>query len=233
MDKSFIVENAVKTSITAFVLMICWAVLTPTFAAEDAPPGPQDRRAHMEERMTKMDKDLSAEQVRDIVEGRIASMGNANLRVGGVTETPNDTVLVDIVTQDDSLVQTVEISTRTGRPADTERRFDRGNRMGDMGPGGKRRGSRERMGPRGNDFSTLALAMGPKNRELGLTVAQARTLAESRLILAGNERLKVGSVEAIDDKTIVVKIVTVDDSLVVRRNIDRNTGRMQPNRTDN
>ena len=89
------------------------------------------------------------------------------------------------------------------------------------------------MGPRGNDFSTLALAMGPKNRELGLTVAQARTLAESRLILAGNERLKVGSVEAIDDKTIVVKIVTVDDSLVVRRNIDRNTGRMQPNRTDN
>ena len=225
MNKSYKIENAIKTSITAFVLMVCWAVIAPTYAAE----GPDDHRARFEERMANMDKDLSTDQVRDIVEGRIASMGNTNLKVGGVTVTSTDTVLVDIVTQDDSLVQTMEISTRTGRPAGMERRFDRARRMGDMGPA---RGHREgrgkfgRGGPRG-DFSALALAMGPKNRELGLTVEQARTLAESRLILSGNDRLKVGSVEAVDDKTIVVEIVTVDDSLEVRRNIDRNTGRMK------
>ena len=225
MNKSFKIENAIKTSITAFVMLACWAVLTPTYAAEDQ----DDHRARFEQRMAAMDKDLSVDQVRDIVEGRIASMGNTNLKVGGVSETSTDTVLVDIVTQEDSLVQTMEISTRTGRPAGQERRFDRARRMGDMGPGKGPREGRSKFG-RGKhrgDFSALALAMGPKNRELGLTVDQARTLAESRLILSGNDRLKVGSVEAVDDKTIVVEIVTVDDSLVVRRNIDRNTGRMQ------
>lgn len=227
MNKSFKIENAIKTSITAFVLMICWAVIAPTYAAD----GPDDRRARFEERMEKMDKDLSSEQVRDIVEGRIAQMGNTNLKVGGVTATSTDTVLVDIVTQDDSLVQTMEISTRTGRPADMGKRFDRGSRMSDMGPG-KHRGRHEGRGKfgrgqRGGDFSALALAMGPKNHELALTVDQARTLAESRLILSGNDRLKVGSVEALDENTIVVEIVTVDDSLVVRRNIDRGTGKMK------
>ena len=70
------------------------------------------------------------------------------------------------------------------------------------------------------------MALGSRNRELDLTVDQARTLAESRLILAGNDRLKVGPVEAIDDETIAVGIVTVDDSLVVRREIGRDSGRV-------
>lgn len=225
MNKSFYIEHAVKVSITAFMLLACWAVVAPTFAAESQ----DDHRARFEQRMAAMNKDLSTEQVRDIVEGRIAQMGNTNLKVGGVTATSTDTVLVDIVTQDDSLVQTMEISTRTGRPAGQERRFDRARRMGDMGPGRGPRNGRAKFGRgnHGDGFSSLALAMGPKNRELGLTVEQARTLAESRLILSGNDRLKVGSVEAVDDNTIVVEIVTVDDSLVVRRNIDRNSGRMQ------
>ncbi len=59
--------------------MVCWAVIAPTYAAD----GPADHRARFEERMEKMDKDLSTEQVRDIVEGRIAQMGNTNLKVGG------------------------------------------------------------------------------------------------------------------------------------------------------
>lgn len=229
MNKSFIIENAVKTSLTAFVLLVCWATLTPTFAAEN-----NDRRDRfeqrmqdrMEQRMAKIDKDLSVDQVRDIVEGRIASMGNSNLKVGDVAETSDDTVLVDIVTQDDSLVQTMEISTRTGRPVDAERRFGRmmGPRKGMRGPG-----QRPGKHMRGGDFSSLALAMGPRNRDLDLTVEQARTLAESRLILAGNDRLKVGSVEALDDDTIIVEILTVDDSLVVRREIDRDSGRIQRN----
>lgn len=227
MNKSFIIENAIKTSITAFILLACWAMVSPTFAADDSR---EDRRAKFEQRMEKIDKDLNVDQVRDIVEGRIAAMGNSNLKIGDVAETSDNTVLVDIVTQDDSLVQTVEISTRTGRPADAERRFGRmmGERKGMRGPG---RGNGKHMGKhmRGGGFSSLALAMGPHNRDLDLTVEQARTLAESRLILAGNDRLKVGSVEAIDDDTIIVEILTVDDSLVVRREIDRDTGRIQRN----
>ena len=218
MNKSFIIENAVKTAITTAVLLVCWATISPTYA--------QDRE-HIRERMVErmmerhssVDKDLSLDQVRDMVEGRLAMMGNTNLKVGDVTETGDDTVAVDIVTQDDSLVQSVEISTRTGRPAVAERRFER-----------MRRGKRGRfMGRqrRGGNLSSLALALGPSNRDLDLTVEQARTLAESRLILSGNDRLKVGSVETVDDDTIAIEIVTVDDSLVVRREIDRDTGRMK------
>lgn len=227
MNKSFIIENAIKTSIAAFILLACWAAVNGTFAAEGEP----DPRSRFEQRMERMDKDLTADQVRDIVEGRIANMGDTNLKVGGVTESGNDTVLVDIVTKEDSLVQTIEISTRTGRPADMDRRFAREGRRGELrGPGREHKGPRGQFarGKRGGDFSALALAMGPRNNDLGLTVEQARTLAESRLILSGNDRLKVGSVEAIDDDTIIVEILTVDDSLVVRRSIDRDNGRMKP-----
>ncbi len=218
MNKSFIIENAIKTTITTVILLVCWATIAPVYAQEN-----EQMRERMIERMIErqghVDKDLSLDQVRDIVEGRLAMMGNTNLKVGDVTETGDNTVAVDIVTQDDSLVQSVEISTRTGRPANAERRFER-----------MRRGERGRfMGRqrRGGSFNSLALALGPRNRDLDLTVEQARTLAESRLILSGNDRLKVGSVETIDDDTIAVEIVTVDDSLVVRREIDRDTGRMK------
>ena len=221
MNKSFIIENAVKTTITAAVLVVCWATVSPVHAQSNA-----EFRERMIERMAErhqqVDKDLSLTQVRDIVEGRLAMMGNTNLKVGDVTETGNDTVAVDIVTQEDSLVQTIEISTRTGRPVDTERRFV--GRMG-RGPGSRFMGPRRR----GGGFNALAMAWGPRDRDMDLTVDQARTLAESRLILSGNDRLKVGSVEVVDDETIAVEIVTVDDSLVVRREIDRDTGRMKRN----
>jgi hypothetical protein len=228
MNKSFIIENTVKTGLTAIVLLVCWATLTPTFAADadDNRRAMFEHRMHdrMEERLSEIDKHLSVDQVRDIVEGRIASMGNTNLKVGKTTATENNSVLVDIVTKDDSLVQTVEISTRTGRPAEMDRRVAKRMMRGKMGghEGGREFG-RERRGGRG--FNALAMAMGPNNRDLELTVEQARTLAESRLILSGNDRLKVGSVEAVDDDTIVVEIVTLEDSLVVRREIDRSSGR--------
>ncbi len=220
MNKSFIIENAIKTAITAVVLLVCWATISPTYA-QDSELMRERMVERMMERHGNVDKDLSVDQVRDIVEGRLAMMGNTNLKVGGVNETGDDTVAVDIVTQDDSLVQTVEISTRTGRPADAERRFGRRGR----GPGDGFMGPRRR----GGGFNALARALGPRDLDLNLTVDQARTLAESRLILSGNDRLKVGSVEVVDDDTIAVEIVTVDDSLVVRREIDRDTGRMKRN----
>jgi hypothetical protein len=49
-----------------------------------------------------------------------------------------------------------------------------------------------------------------------------------RLAWHGNPNVKVGTVEAIDDDTIVAEIVTQDGSLVQRLEVDRHTGWMQP-----
>jgi hypothetical protein len=60
-----------------------------------------------------------------------------------------------------------------------------------------------------------------------LTVDDVRERLGRNLQMQGNERLKVGDVTRTDDDTIVAEIVTVDDSLVQRLEIDRHSGRMQ------
>ena len=62
------------------------------------------------------------------------------------------------------------------------------------------------------------------DRDLNLTVEQARTLMQARLIMRGNDRLKVGQVTEKDDKTLLVDIVTVDDSLVRQVEISQDSG---------
>ncbi len=59
-----------------------------------------------------------------------------------------------------------------------------------------------------------------------LSVDDVRARMERRLKWHGNERLKVGEVKEIDDDTIVAEIVTQDDSLVDRLEVDRHTGSM-------
>ena len=61
-----------------------------------------------------------------------------------------------------------------------------------------------------------------------LTVDDVRANLEQNLERKGNDRLKVGKVEDKDDKTISAEIVTVDDSLVRRIEIDKATGRHTP-----
>lgn len=70
--------------------------------------------------MARTDKDFSAEQVRDILEGQIAWTGNKRLKVGGVEQKDEETYVAEIVTVDDSLVQRVEVNRNTGamRPID-------------------------------------------------------------------------------------------------------------------
>jgi hypothetical protein len=51
---------------------------------------------------------------------------------------------------------------------------------------------------------------------------------ERWLAIQGNDRLKLGKVEQVDDDTITVEIVTVDGSLVNKLAVDRHTGRTQP-----
>ncbi len=66
---------------------------------------------------------------------------------------------------------------------------------------------------------------GRQQKDLNLSADQAKTLMQARLIMRGNDRLKVGKVTEKDDTSYLVQIVTVDDSLVREVEIDRNTGR--------
>ena len=63
------------------------------------------------------------------------------------------------------------------------------------------------------------------NKELDLTQKEVQTLMEARMIMRGNDRLKVGKIAKKDDSTYLVDIVTVDDSLVRQVEIDKDTGR--------
>ncbi|MCW8914988.1 MAG: hypothetical protein OQK24_03940 [Magnetovibrio sp.] len=64
--------------------------------------------------------------------------------------------------------------------------------------------------------------------ETPLTTDDVRAQLEQKLKWRGNDRLKVGDVKEIDDKTIIAEIVTVDDSLVRKIQIDKATGRRSP-----
>ncbi len=65
---------------------------------------------------------------------------------------------------------------------------------------------------------------GVKARDRDLSVDDVRKIVEGRLARRGNDRLKVGKVEAKDETTIIAEIVTIDDSLVKRIEFDRKTG---------
>jgi len=60
-----------------------------------------------------------------------------------------------------------------------------------------------------------------------LSAEDVRTMLQRSLDWHGNKRLKLGKVEAKDDDTVVADIVTVDDSLVQRLEIDRHSGAMR------
>jgi uncharacterized membrane protein len=57
-----------------------------------------------------------------------------------------------------------------------------------------------------------------------LTADQVRTDLERWLVQIGNPRLKIGNVTEKDSRTITADIVTVDNSLVEKIDIDRHTG---------
>jgi hypothetical protein len=59
-----------------------------------------------------------------------------------------------------------------------------------------------------------------------LSADDVRARIERSLKWHGNKRLKVGEVKELDDDTIVAEIVTLDDSLVDRLEVDRHSGSM-------
>lgn len=64
-------------------------------------------------------EDLTAADVREMMEHRLAWSGNPNVKVGKVEERDDDTIVAEVVTQDGSLVQGLEVNRHTGwmRPA--------------------------------------------------------------------------------------------------------------------
>lgn len=61
-----------------------------------------------------------------------------------------------------------------------------------------------------------------------LDIGDVQTRLERWLAMQGNDRLKLGKIEAVDDDTITAEIVTVDESLVRKLAVDRHSGQMQP-----
>jgi hypothetical protein len=178
-----------------------------------------------------VDKKLTPDQVHDIVAGRLASQGEGTLKVGKVAAKSPGVVSVEIVTTSGSLVTTREISTKTGLPTGIEKRCE--ERMANKDDGkdhgrGHMGGGRMGGGRMGGGFMRGLAALGPGDgeRNLKLSADQAKKLAEAYVILTGNPRLKVGAVKEKDANTIGVDIVTVDNALVVHRDIDRQTGRV-------
>lgn len=114
--------------------------------------------------------------------------------------------------------------------------------MGGYGPGHHMRGG---YGP---GYGMMGYGMGPQMMGYGqgdanvpcpgyaaatanaepLTIDAARKAVEQRLAWMGNDRLKVGKVEAKGDTSFTAEIVTQDNSLVEKLEIDGKTGFMRP-----
>ncbi len=58
---------------------------------------------------------LSTDDVRHFLEHRLARRGNKRLKVGEVKEEGNDSIIADIVTVDDSLVERLKVDRHAGR----------------------------------------------------------------------------------------------------------------------
>jgi hypothetical protein len=88
-------------------------------------------------------------------------------------------------------------------------------REGGPMPPSLRRGGRGLLAP---DFGLRVTPV------MQLSADDVRRYLAHQLQRQGFERLKVGAVEEVDDATISAEIVTVDDSLVTRLEVDRYTG---------
>ncbi len=64
--------------------------------------------------MQPLRQDLSAKDVKHMMEHRLAWNGNPNVKVGKVEEKDDDTIVAEIVTQNGSLVQKLEVDRHTG-----------------------------------------------------------------------------------------------------------------------
>lgn len=65
--------------------------------------------------MQPLRQDLTAAEVKHMIGHQLAWQGNPNVKVGTVEEKDDDTIVAEIVTQDGSLVQRLQVDRHTGR----------------------------------------------------------------------------------------------------------------------
>eukprot|EP00657_Telonema_sp_P-1_P002190 TRINITY_DN15183_c0_g1_i1.p2 TRINITY_DN15183_c0_g1~~TRINITY_DN15183_c0_g1_i1.p2 ORF type:complete len:131 (-),score=13.70 TRINITY_DN15183_c0_g1_i1:103-495(-) len=65
--------------------------------------------------MQPLRRDLTTDEVKHMMEHRVAWAGNPNLKVGKITEKDADTIVAEIVTKDGSLVRKIDVDRHTGR----------------------------------------------------------------------------------------------------------------------
>ena len=90
-----------------------------------------------------------------------------------------------------------------------------------MGPG-------QAMMGQGNPYNPYCVRNNQQALQKEMTIDDVKNFMQSRLAWRGNDRLKVGKVEATGENTIVAEIVTVDNSLVRRVEFDTKTGAHRP-----
>lgn len=64
--------------------------------------------------MQPLREDLTAKDVKHMMEHRLGWMGNPNINVGKVEEQDDDTIIAEIVTKDGSLVEKMKVDRHTG-----------------------------------------------------------------------------------------------------------------------
>jgi len=79
-------------------------------------------------------------------------------------------------------------------------------------------------GGRHGGWGSYAAPVAPWAADGNVTVDEIKQLLTWQMQRRNNPNLKLGKVEAKDDATIVAEIVTKDDSLVSRIEVDRKTG---------
>ncbi|AMO54861.1 hypothetical protein [Endozoicomonas montiporae] len=184
--------------------------------------GGKHRSAMMMSKLsTHMDKEFTTDQVRTLSEARLIMQGNPNVRVDEVKPTENG-YSVTIVTQDNSLVEELKLA-KNAMPLERyealQKRMENRSsgelreRMKDRGERKARAGQRGHKGPRGQ--------AGHKMMAREFTADQIETLTEAKLIMRGNDNLKLGKVTSTDNGYNVT-IVTQDNSLVEEQQLAKN-----------
>jgi hypothetical protein len=86
--------------------------MAPGMMGHGMAPGMMGRGSSM---MTALRQDLSVDDVKHMMEHRLAWDGNPNLKVGKVEQKDDDAIVAEIVTQDGSIVDRLEVDRHTGQ----------------------------------------------------------------------------------------------------------------------
>ena len=173
-----------------------------------------------------MDKEFTADQVRTLSEAKLIMKGNPNVRVDEVK--PTDTgYSVTIVTRDNSLVEELQLA-KNAMPLKRYQAMQKRMEKHQSGERSERHANRgERKAKTGYSYKDKHGHKGKRGQaghkimEREFTADQIETLTKAKLIMRGNENLKLGKVTSTENGYNVT-IVTQDNSLVREQQLAKN-----------